>query len=100
MSLTQAEQIATRQELRANFDLAGVTLAQAAQDLQTTPAHVAAVLELNVATIEEPWILRNYLNQQMIAAGQTPLPYSRLNGSPRRHWFLNQCRIQRGVLGE
>ncbi len=70
MSLTIIERRNTKKELAANFNLAGVTLEQAAQDLATTPEHVEAVLQLQVDQIEEPWILRNYLNKQLAAQGE------------------------------
>ncbi|MDN6514347.1 MAG: DUF2316 family protein [Lacticaseibacillus paracasei] len=98
MSLTIIERRNTKKELAANFNLAGVTLEQAAQDLATTPEHVEAVLQLQVDQIEEPWILRNYLNKQLAAQGKTPLPYSRLQGNPAVHWFLNTDLIAKGRL--
>lgn len=98
MSLTISEEQATRKELQANFKLSGLTVDQVAADLQTTPDYVDAVLELRVSRIEDPWILRNYLNAAIQAQQQQPIPYSRLNGSPLRHWFLNQGRIRRGSL--
>ncbi|RRK11206.1 DUF2316 family protein [Lactiplantibacillus garii] len=99
MSLTKTEQVSTQQELRANYELSGLTLDQVADDLQTTPTHVEDVMELNVLHIEEPWILRNYLNTQIQEQGERPLPYTRLTGAPSEYWFLNQQRIQKGVLG-
>ena len=62
MSLTIIERRNTKKELAANFNLAGVTLEQAAQDLATTPEHVEAVLQLQVDQIEEPWILTSTSN--------------------------------------
>lgn len=99
MSLTKTEQSATRQELRTNFELSGLSLEQVAAALQTTPAHVSDVMDLNVRHIEEPWILRNYLDQVIQDQGTTPEPYSRLVGEPSDYWFLNQHRVNAGVLG-
>lgn len=98
MSLTEQETSETKAELQANFKLSGLTYEQAAVDLATTPEHIEAVLNLQVSRIEDPWILLRYLDRQLKAKGQTPVPYSRLNGSPMRHWFLNQGRIRRGLL--
>lgn len=98
MSLTPAEQVATRQELQANFALSGLSFAQIAQDLATTPQRVQAALKLNVRHIEDPWILRNYLNEQLQQAGKTPVAYSKLTGDPAGYWFLDAQRIQRGRL--
>ncbi|MCH4170198.1 MAG: DUF2316 family protein [Lactobacillus sp.] len=98
MSLTPEESQRTKAELNANYQLANLSLAQIAQDLQTTPAHVQEVLNLNVRRIEEPWILKHYLDTQIKAAGNQPLPYSRLVGSPAKYWFLNNRFIKKGLL--
>ncbi|MFC6181834.1 DUF2316 family protein [Lactiplantibacillus daowaiensis] len=98
MSLTEAEQRATKQDLQQNFDRTGLSLGQVAADLKTTPAHVRAVLALNVTYIEEPWILRDYLQRQLVAQHKSGVAYHKLVGEPQQYWFLNQQRIQRGVL--
>ena len=96
MSLTIIERRNTKKELAANFNLAGVTLEQAAQDLATTPEQVEAVWHGQVDQLEEPWSLRNSLTTQLAAQGKTPLPYSRLQGDPAEHWFLNTDLIAKG----
>ncbi len=92
------EQHATKRELQENFELSGLSVAQAAADLQTTPTYLQQVLDLNVRHIEDPWIVRNYLNQVLRQQHQTPIPYSRLIGSPADYWFLNEARVNRGQL--
>ncbi|CAJ1228374.1 DUF2316 family protein [Lactiplantibacillus xiangfangensis] len=99
MSLKEIERTNTRQELRANYERSGLSLDQVATDLETTPTHVEDVMDLNVVHIEEPWILRNYLNDSLLDQGVTPVPYSRLKGEPSEYWFLNQQRIEQGILG-
>ncbi|MCT4488321.1 DUF2316 family protein [Levilactobacillus parabrevis] len=98
MSLTAMEKRATKRELQENFELSGLSVAQAAADLQTTPTYLQRVLDLNVRHIEDPWIVRNYLNQVLRQQHQTPIAYSRLIGSPAEYWFLNEARVTRGQL--
>ncbi|WP_283678327.1 DUF2316 family protein [Lentilactobacillus sp. Marseille-Q4993] len=100
MTLTPEEQSNTRIELQRNFDLADITLADAARDLNTTPEHVDDVLKLHSRRIEEPWVLKNYLNRIIKDNGDTPYPYSKLAGSPMLHMFLDQKYIRRGKLDE
>ena len=98
MSLTPEETIATREELLANFKIADVSIEQIALDLNTSSSHVQRVLDLDPDLIEEPWILRNYLNSIIEKNGDKPLPYSRLKGSPLKHWFLDQRFIRENKL--
>ena len=98
MSLTAIERVHTKKELAANFKLANVSKKKAANDLGTTPQHLTAVLELHGDRIEEPWILRNYLNQKIHAQNLQPIPYSKLQGDPATYWFLDAAFIARGQL--
>lgn len=98
MSLTPDERAATINELSQNFDLAGVSLSQAADELHTTTDHLRQVLNLQVTRIEEPWILRNYLVSIILDQGKEPYPFSKLNGDPSRYPFLDDQFIQRGKL--
>ncbi len=100
MSLTIKETQATKKELKANWELSKVTFERAAKDLHSSPEHVKEVLNLNPSRIEEPWVLRNYLNQLIIAKGNQPHAYSRLNGSPKVHWFLDNRFIEKGKLAK
>ncbi|AVK63183.1 DUF2316 domain-containing protein [Lactobacillus sp. CBA3606] len=98
MSLNPVERQTTSQELQTNFRRSGLTDAQVATALQTTPEHLQAVLALKVRRIEDPWILRNYLAQQLTQQGITPVPYHYLVGDAADYWFLNQARINRERL--
>lgn len=92
------EQQATRKELQQNFSLANQSLAEVETALQTTPDYIQKVLNLEVQHIEDPWILRNYLNKQIAAQHLIAVPYSRLVGASTNYWFLNQRRIARQHL--
>ncbi|CAK1228291.1 DUF2316 family protein [Fructobacillus evanidus] len=98
MSLTIAEQVATRKELQENFAILNWSLDQVAEALQTTPAHLQAVLALEPAYIEEPWILKCFLEEKIRLAGREPVAFTALVGNPEDYWFLKQRRIQSGVL--
>ncbi|AVK60574.1 DUF2316 domain-containing protein [Lactobacillus sp. CBA3605] len=98
MSLNPVERQTTSQELQANFTRSGLSCAQVAVALQTTPERIKAVLALKVQRIEDPWILRNYLAQQLVQQGITPVPYHHLVGDAADYWFLNQARINRERL--
>ncbi|MFB9769694.1 DUF2316 family protein [Lactiplantibacillus modestisalitolerans] len=99
MPITRVNETSTKDELWANFKLTGLSLDRVAQDLQTTAMHVEDVLNMNVRHVEEPWILRNYLNAHLDDQGKTPVAYTRLTGATSDYWFLNQQRIRRGMLG-
>lgn len=98
MSLNDKESSATRSELRANFLAAGMSTDQAARDLGTTPEHLADVLDLRVARIEEPWVLRNYLTGTIREHGGEPVPFTKLVGNPANYWFLDVEFIDAGQL--
>ncbi|WP_413627379.1 DUF2316 family protein [Fructilactobacillus vespulae] len=98
MSLNRKEQINTKEELKANFDLSELTMDEIAGDLGTTKQHLADVFALNSKRIEEPWILRDYLNDKIIKSGKKPIPYTKLVGSPANYFFLDLEFIQKGIL--
>ncbi|CAK1224189.1 DUF2316 family protein [Fructobacillus tropaeoli] len=98
MSLTVAEQVATRAELQKNFTILNWSVDRVATELQTTPEHLQAVLALEPAYIEEPWILKRFLEEKIRLAGREPVPFTALVGNPEDYWFLKQRRIQSGVL--
>ncbi|WP_429970832.1 DUF2316 family protein [Fructilactobacillus sp. Tb1] len=98
MSLNPTEQANTKRELRENFDLAKVTAEQAARDLDTTVTHFEDVLQLDSTRIEEPWIIKQYLNDKIVEQGKEPVPYSKLVGDPANYWFLDDGFIKQGKL--
>ncbi|GAP00333.1 DUF2316 family protein [Fructobacillus ficulneus] len=90
MSLTASQKVQTIRELQANFALLDLPLSTVAADLKTTTDHLEAVLNLEVAFIEEPWILKEYLARQLKERDIQPVPYTALVGNPADYWFLNQ----------
>lgn len=98
MSLTPQQEIDTKQQINANFKMAGIPIQQVAEDLDTTPEHVQDILDLNPTRLEEPWILKAYLDEKIIADGGTPVPYTALLGDPKHYWFLNNRFLSKGKL--
>lgn len=98
MSLNAQEAMATKEELKRNLELSGRSIEQVAADLGTSPEHVEAVLRLDAARIEEPWVLRNYFDRIITARGEVSHPYSKLVGDPADYWFLDAEYISEGRL--
>ncbi|PJI95117.1 DUF2316 family protein [Luteimicrobium subarcticum] len=89
--LTSTETARTATELRASYDLTGLTLDEVATDLHLAPAQVAATLDVTPASDpSDVWLLRDYLDQAVRDAGRTPVPFStltRANKLKARMWF-------------
>ncbi|MEN0128918.1 MAG: DUF2316 family protein, partial [Brevundimonas sp.] len=91
MSLNERERTRTSDELRANFELSGLTPAQLAADLELSPQELE--LTLAVAPGSRPemvWALRDHLEGAILARGAVPHPYSRLTEQMRASaaiWF-------------
>ncbi|MDA3965197.1 DUF2316 family protein [Enterococcus thailandicus] len=98
MSLTKQQQINTLNEFQENFALLGSSTQEIADELRTSPEKVEAILLLQPATIEEPWILKNYLIEKLIEQGKTPIPFSALIGDYHDYWFLDTRKIEKRIL--
>lgn len=61
MSLSPNEKEATKEEFRANIELAGLTRSAIAADLGISAAKLERILNLHQRSLEDAWILRNYL---------------------------------------
>ncbi|MFC4760994.1 DUF2316 family protein [Fructobacillus durionis] len=100
MSLNPTERVNTIRELNENFQLLDWPVEKVAEALQTSPKHLEDVLQLKTAFIEEPWILKNFLEKQLLVEGKKPVAFSKLTGDPSQYWFLNQSRIEAGRLAK
>ncbi|KRL86539.1 DUF2316 family protein [Lacticaseibacillus pantheris] len=98
MSLTQQQVEDTKREFAANFELTGKTPAAVAADLHITTTKLERLMTLQQQSLNDPWILRNYLLQAVTAAGETPIPFTALSGDWHRHWFLDADAIDRGHM--
>ncbi|MEG0373334.1 MAG: DUF2316 family protein [Enterococcus sp.] len=99
MSLNQQQMINTKNEFHKNFERSGLSLEQIAADLNTTADVIADTLALNVSRIEDPWVLKNYLEAVLEQLGITSVPFTALVGDYHRHWFLNSRRIDKKKIG-
>lgn len=98
MSLSPNEKEATKEEFRANIKLAGLTRPAIAADLGISAAKLERILNLHQGSLEDAWILRNYLLTKIEEAGGQPVPFIALKGDPEDHWFLDAATIHHGKM--
>ena len=99
MSLTLKQQEDTKRELKENFEKAGLSLAQVAADLRTSPEYIDQILQLKSRRHDDTWILKNYLYEKVKKVGKVPADYTALLGNCRNYWFLDAAYIEAGVIG-
>lgn len=98
MSLTPQEMQRTKEEFKENVERTGLSLGQIAADLTTTPQTIENILTLDVNHIEDPWILKNYLEETLKKQGKAAVPFTALTGDHHGYWFLNSRRIDKKKL--
>ncbi|SQC68819.1 Uncharacterized protein conserved in bacteria [Listeria fleischmannii subsp. fleischmannii] len=72
MSLTNEQITATIQELNANLVKSGLTKEQIAQDLKTNIEKINRILSLSQHSLEDPWILKEYLDEKSKNKAMSP----------------------------
>lgn len=90
MSLNRIERGATRDELNANLVLSGLTPDDIATALQWNPIRTEAALSVSGTEPRDDWLVRDYLEVSITAAGHAPVPYSSLTEQMRgaaESWF-------------
>ncbi|MCI1892252.1 DUF2316 family protein [Schleiferilactobacillus perolens] len=98
MSLTPTEIEATKQEYRQNMKLAGLSRQEISADLGVSEEKLERILNLHQRSLEDAWILRNYLLTKVEEAGEKPVPFTALKGDPADHWFLDADTIHHGKM--
>lgn len=98
MSLTKEQIKNTREEFQKNIKLSGLSLTQIALDLHTDVSTLKNIIDLNTTSIENPWILKNYLNNKIKNLNKTPIPFSALIGDYHNYWFLDSIKIDEGKI--
>ena len=58
------------------------------------------IFNLKQRTLEDNWILRNYLLEKVEKTGQQPVPFTALSGDWHRHWFLNSNLIDQQQMSK
>ncbi|WP_010621905.1 DUF2316 family protein [Paucilactobacillus suebicus] len=98
MSLTHQQTIDTKNELKQNFELSGLSVNDLASALGTTTATIERTMNLDANHIEDPWIIKNYLEKKIVADGNRPVKFTALVGDYHQYWFLNSRRIEKARL--
>lgn len=98
MSLSKQEQIDTIKAFKSNIELLGASKIEIAAALNTTPEVIEAISNLQVKSIEEPWILKNYLEEQLNNKGIDAIPFTALKGDYHDYWFLDSRKIETGSI--
>lgn len=98
MSLTREEQDNTIKEFKDNLDLIDKSIEEVANDLNTFPKYISDLLELRARRIEDPWILRNYLLDELKVNSIDPIPFTALKGDWHHYWFLDANYIDNGKI--
>lgn len=98
MSLTPRQVQETKKAFHDNIQLSQLSFKQIAKDLNTTPEHILAITRLEVQAIEDPWILKIYLEDYITSQNIEPIPFSALSGDYRSYWFLDKNKIDKKEL--
>ncbi|AMM22614.1 hypothetical protein AX769_20960 (plasmid) [Frondihabitans sp. PAMC 28766] len=90
MSLNRSEQAQTRDELHANLRLSRFTLEEVGRALGWDTIQTTSALDVAGTDPRDVWLVRDYLDRVVAAAGLIPLPYSTLTEHARSNaeaWF-------------
>ena len=98
MSLTEKQLTDTRFELIDNFKKTGLTLEEIADDLKCSKDYLIKVFNLNSDRLEDPWILRNYLIENLTSKNINITPFTALVGNSEDYWFLDSEYINNNVI--
>lgn len=98
MSLTLDQQAATIKEFKQALQEADLTVDDLAKHFSTSPEYIESKLNLQPSRLEDPWILKSYLNAQIDRQGGRTIPFSALKGDPHQYWFLDSRIIDKGQL--
>ncbi|MBC1271814.1 DUF2316 family protein [Listeria booriae] len=100
MSLTQQQVTDTIREFQQNLAISEWSVDQIAAELQTSSEKISRILHLEQQSIEDPWILKEFLEQQIKKLGKTAVPFTALKGDYRQYWFLNAKKIDKMQLSK
>ncbi|MFW3497775.1 DUF2316 family protein [Aerococcus viridans] len=80
MSLTYSQQKATISEFQDALMRSNLTIQEIAGDFKTSQKRIEAILNLQPLGIEEPWILKEYLNEKITDQSNSPVQFTALRG--------------------
>ncbi|ALZ87252.1 hypothetical protein APT62_01780 [Aerococcus urinaeequi] len=98
MSLTYSQQKATIREFQEAVMRSNLTIQEIAGDFKTSQKRIDAILNLQPLGIEEPWILKECLNEKITDQGNSPVKFTALRGDYHQYGFLNSSRIGKRQL--
>ncbi|ALQ15975.1 MULTISPECIES: DUF2316 family protein [Listeria] len=98
MTLSKEQMKATKSEFAENLALANLTIAEVAKELNTSEVKIERILNLKQRSLNDGWILRNYLLRKVAEVGKTPVPFTALSGDYHGYWFLDGEEIDSGIL--
>ncbi|HAA6273068.1 TPA_asm: DUF2316 domain-containing protein [Listeria monocytogenes] len=98
MTLSKEQIKATKSEFAENLALANLTIAEVAKELNTSEVKIERILNLKQRSLNDGWILRNYLLRKVAEVGKTPVPFTALSGDYHGDWFLDGEEIDSGIL--
>lgn len=100
MSLNSTERFNTSNELKKNLKMSHLAIEDVANALNTSVEKINQILELDHVAPEDPWILKEYLSDQLRQQGLMDYPYSKLVGDFRNYWFLITRKIYKRQLSK
>jgi hypothetical protein len=80
--LTGAQVDATRDEMRANLVLSGLSVDELAARLELSPGRVQTAIDV-AGRLRDVWLVRDFLIETIEAAGASPVPFTALVESKR-----------------
>ena len=85
VALTDAQQLRTKQELEVNLGRSGLTMPDLESRLGLTAERLDAAMHLRPgAHPVDVWLLRDYLEQEILAQGGEPAPFTVLTPQARQ----------------
>ncbi|AEV94492.1 DUF2316 family protein [Pediococcus claussenii] len=89
MSLNPLQRRNTRKELNEALLRSNLKGEKVAADLNITTDKFNRIMSLEQQALEDPWIVKEYLNEQIKKNGAEPVSFSALKGDYHQYWFLN-----------
>ncbi|EGP9707409.1 DUF2316 family protein [Listeria monocytogenes] len=80
MTLSKEQIKATKSEFAENLALADLTIVEVAKELNTSQVKIERIFNLKQRSLNDGWILRNYLLRKVTEVGKTPVPFTALSG--------------------
>ncbi|MBC1289862.1 DUF2316 family protein [Listeria welshimeri] len=100
MTLSKDQIKATKSEFADNLALVNLSIKEVAKELNTSEKKIERVLNLKQRSLNDGWILRNYLLKKVVELEKVPVPFTALVGDYHEYWFLDGKQIDSGILSK